>query len=205
MTDARGADSDDDLVPISVRLGEVVPPEDPEDWTRPLTWVAAIGMLAAPVATLGWFLMAPPGQGDLALPATFAVAVVLAAGAAVTGATQQGIARAAAGTLGAGLFGALVVVMLGVVLAGERQVGVASPTLSHAVGAGLGGLAGVAAGALVAALLARLWSRPVRFVIVLTVSVMVALVAVGAVMPGAVPADKGEVVATRSPAPSPAR
>ena len=39
---------DDDDVPVSVRLGTVVPPEDPEDWTRPLTWVAAVGMLAAP-------------------------------------------------------------------------------------------------------------------------------------------------------------
>jgi cysteinyl-tRNA synthetase len=36
---------DDDLVPVSVQLGNVVPPEDPEDWTRPLTWAAAAGML----------------------------------------------------------------------------------------------------------------------------------------------------------------
>ena len=51
---------DDDLVPVSVRLGEVVPPEDPEDWTRPLTWVAAFGMLAGPIVALAWFLVAPP-------------------------------------------------------------------------------------------------------------------------------------------------
>ena len=49
-------DPDDDLVPISVRLGEVVPPEDPEDWTRPLTWVAAFGMLAGPLIALAWFV-----------------------------------------------------------------------------------------------------------------------------------------------------
>ena len=43
---------DDDVVPVSVRLGEVVPPEDPEDWTRPLTWVAAGGMLVGPIVAL---------------------------------------------------------------------------------------------------------------------------------------------------------
>ena len=52
--------TDDDLVPVSVRLGEVVPPDDPEDWTRPLTWVAAIGMLAAPAVALAWYAVAPP-------------------------------------------------------------------------------------------------------------------------------------------------
>ena len=52
--------TDEDLVPVSVRLGEVVPPEDPEDWTRPLTWVAALGMLAA--------LYALRAEGRLNLP-----------------------------------------------------------------------------------------------------------------------------------------
>src|SRR3989337_2182200 len=79
--DARGGVTDDDLVPISVRLGEVVPPEDPEDWTRPLTWVAALGMLAGPLTALAWFLLAPPAQGGEALPATLAVGIAVAAGA----------------------------------------------------------------------------------------------------------------------------
>jgi hypothetical protein len=154
----------EDHVPVSVRLGEVVPPEDPEDWTRPLTWVAAIGMLAAPVATLAWFVVSPPTRAGQPEPATLLVAILLAAGAAATGATQQGAARAGTATLGAGLFGALVVVILGAVMAGERQVGIASPTLAHAFAAALAGLAGSAAAAIVAALVARLRSRLVRFV-----------------------------------------
>jgi hypothetical protein len=184
MTDA-GAAPDDDLVPISVRLGEVVPPEDPEDWTRPLTWVAALGMLAAPLATLAWFLVGPPLQGELALPATHAVGGALAAGAAATGATQQGAARAGTATLGAGLFAALVVIIIGVAMAGERQVGVASPTLAHAFAAAAGGLGGVVAGAVAAAVTATPWPRPVRFVVVLVVGVVVALLAVGVLLPGA--------------------
>jgi hypothetical protein len=43
---------DDDSVPISVRLGTVVPPEDPEDWTRPLTWMAAPGGIGRAVAVV---------------------------------------------------------------------------------------------------------------------------------------------------------
>ena len=87
-------DPADDLVPVSVRLGEVVPPEDPEDWTRPLTWVAAFGMLAGPIVALAWFVVAPPENAAAALPPTYLVATSLAAGAAVTGATQVGAARA---------------------------------------------------------------------------------------------------------------
>lgn len=173
---------DDDLVPISVRLGDVVPPEDPEDWTRPLTWVAAIGMLAAPLVTLGWFLAAPPADARTALPATLAVAAALAGGAAATGATQLGVARAWTATLGAGLFGALVVIMLGVVMAGERQVGAASPTLAHAFAAAVAGLAGAAAAAMVAAVVARLRSRVVRFLAAGGGAVAVALVAIGLLM-----------------------
>lgn len=175
--------TDDDLVPISVRLGEVVAPEDPEDWTRPLTWVAALGMLAGPLVMLGWFAVAAPSQGVQALPATFAVAVVLAAGAAATGATQLGIPRAATATLGAGLFGSLVVVMLGVVMAGERQVAVASPTLAHAFAAAVGGLAGAAGGAIIAGAVARLWARPVRFLMALAGGVVVAMLVVDALLP----------------------
>lgn len=176
--------TDDDLVPISVRLGEVVPPEDPEDWTRPLTWVAATGMLAAPILTLAWFVASPPQDAAQGLPATVLVAVALAGGAAATGATQLGVARAWTATLATGLFGALVVVMLGVVMAGERQVGVASPTLAHAFAAAVAGLLGAGSAAVVAAIVARLRSRLVRFLAALTASGAVAALALSALLPG---------------------
>lgn len=175
--------ADEDLVPVSVRLGEVVPPEDPEDWTRPLTWVAALGMLAGPLVALAWFVIAPPAQGSVPEPATLAVALALAGGAVMTGATQQGVARAVTATLGAGLFGALVVVMLGVVMAGERQVGVASPTLAQAFAAAAGGLAGVAAGALAVGVATMAWGRPAPAIAGLAASLTVAAVALSALMP----------------------
>jgi len=175
--------ADDDLLPVSVRLGAVVPPEDPEDWTRPLTWVAALGMLAAPIATLAWFLVAQPVQSERAVPATYLVAALLAAGAAATGATQQGVARAATATLGAALFASLVVVILGVVVAGERQVGAASPTLAHALAAAVGGSAGSAAGSVVAGLVARLYPRPIRFLLALVAGTAVAVLVVGTLLP----------------------
>lgn len=177
--------TDDDLVPVSVRLGEVVPPEDPEDWTRPLTWVAALGMLAGPLVTFLWFALAPPAQAFEALPATYGVAIALAGGAALTGATQIGVARAWTATVGAALFGALVVILLGVVMAGERQVGAASPTLAHAFAAAVGGLAGAGIGAVIAAAIARMWPRPVRFVIGLIGAVVGAVVMVITLMPAA--------------------
>lgn len=175
----------DDLVPVSVRLGDVVPPEDPEDWTRPLTWVAAAGMLAGPLATLAWFIAAPPSDGSHAVAGTFAVSATLAAGAAATGATQLGIARAWTATLAAGLFGALVIIIIGVAMSGERQAGTASPTLSHAFAAAVGGLLGGGAAALVAALVARLASRPIRFLPALLAGVAVAVAAVATIQPPA--------------------
>ena len=177
--------ADDDLVPVSVRLGAVVPPEDPEDWTRPLTWVAALGMLTAPLAALTWFWLAPPAQSELALPATYLVAALLAAGAAATGATQQGIVRAATATLGAALFASLVVVIIGAIMAGERQVEAASPTLAHAVAGSLGGLAGSAAGSVVAAAVARRFPRPIRFLLALVAGTAIGVLAVGALLPAA--------------------
>ena len=178
------SEAPDDLVPISVRLGDVVPPEDPEDWTRPLTWVAALGMLAAPLVTLGWFAVAAPTDATQALPATAVVAAALSAGAAATGATQLGVARAWTGTLAAGLFGALAVVMLGVVMAGERQVGTASPTLAHGFAAALSGLAGAAAGSIIGAAVARLRSRVIRFLAAGAAAIAVSVVAVSALLPG---------------------
>jgi hypothetical protein len=158
VTDDRAAD-DNDPVPVSVRLGNVVPPEDPEDWTRPLTWVAAAGMLAAPLVTLAWFWAAAPTTATTPVPGTFAVAVVLAAGAAAAGSTQIGSARALAATLAATLFAALLVVAVGVAVAGERQLGAASPTLAHALAASLAGLAGALPGSAVNAFVAGWRSR----------------------------------------------
>ena len=175
---------DDDLVPISVRLGEVVPPEDPEDWTRPLTWVAALGMLAGPIITLAWFMTAPPAAANLPLPATYLVALALTAGSAATGSTQVGAARAATATLGAALFAALVVIILGVVMAGERQVGSATPSLAHAFVASVAGLSGAAFGAGVAAVVARLRSRLVRFLPALAAGAAVAFAVIGLLLPG---------------------
>lgn len=177
------ADPDDDVVPVSVRLGEVVPPEDPEDWRRPLTWVAALGMLAAPLAALVWFAAAPPIDGARAFPATFGVAIAVAAGGAATGATQQGAARAGSATLGAGLFAALALVVVGVAMAGERQVGAASPTLAHAFGGAVGGAAGSAGAALVAAVVASRFRRPVRFVLAAAVGAIGAVAVLAALMP----------------------
>ncbi len=174
----------DDLVPASVRLGNVVPPENPEDWTRPLTWVAAVGMLAGPLVTLAWFLVGPPDDAMHAVPATFAVAAALAAGAAATGTTQIGGLRAGTAALGSGLFGALAVVILGVVMAGQRQVGVASPTLGHAFDGAVAGLAGVLVAALLAAAAARVRGRFTRVLPALAAGVAVALLAVRTLMPG---------------------
>jgi hypothetical protein len=175
---------EEDLVPVSVRLGEVVPPEDPEDWTRPLTWIAAIGMLAAPIAALGWFVIGPPAGTAAAEPATWLVGMVLAVGAAATGATQQGALRAGTATLGAGLFAALVTVIVGIVTAGERQLGQASPTLAHAFAAAVAGLAGAGTGAAVAAIIARLGSRLVRFLPAAVVGVVVAAATMRLLFPG---------------------
>lgn len=155
----------DDLVPVSVRLGTVVPPEDPEDWTRPLTWVAALGMLAAPAVALAWYALAAPGGSDRPLPGTWAVALTLVIGAGAAGGTQIGRLRAFTGTLGAGLLAALLVVAVGAVTAGERQVGAASPTLAHAVVAAVAGLAGVPPAAALAGVAAKAWSRLTRAVV----------------------------------------
>ncbi len=145
------AEVDDELVPISVRLGQVVPPEDPEDWTQPLTWVAAAGMLAAPLVALLWFWLVPPADADALTLGTILVATALALGGVLTGATQQGGLRASTATVAAGLFAGLATVIVGLLVAGERQTGAASPTLAQAFGASLAGLAGCVAASPLAA------------------------------------------------------
>ncbi|MEO8252478.1 MAG: hypothetical protein ABI978_01280 [Chloroflexota bacterium] len=173
MTKSSPPDTDE-LVPVSVRLGTVVPPEDPEDWTRPLTWVAALGMLAAPVVTFAWFAFAAPRASDQPMVGTWAVALALVIGAAAAGGTQIGRARAITGTLGAGLLGALLIVMAGAVMAGERQIGSASPTLAHAVGGSVAGLAGVLSGTVVGGLAAGALTRLQRGILAGVVGSLVA-------------------------------
>ena len=164
-TDAKpAAEDENELVPVSVRLGNVVPPEDPEDWTQPLTWVAAAGMLAAPIFALLWFWLAPPATATLT-PGTFLVAASLAAGGVLTGATQQGWLRASTATVAAGLFAALGTVLVGQLMAGERQTGVASPTVALAFAASAAGLVGTVVAAPLAALFASDRERRMRLVI----------------------------------------
>ncbi|MGH2463196.1 MAG: hypothetical protein ACRDFZ_06175 [Candidatus Limnocylindria bacterium] len=140
-------------VPPSVQLGEVVPPEDPEDWRRPLTWVVAGGMLVAPLVAAAWFVVAPPTDPFSAVPGISALAAILAAGAAVTGASQRGGSRSLVVTIGAGLFGALGLVAVGTIVAD----GVA---LSTAVSAAVAGIGGSLAAAVLASLLATAgWMR----------------------------------------------
>lgn len=175
--------SADDGAPIGVTLGEIVPPADPEDWTRPLTWVVALGMLAAPAGAAAWYVAAAPTDAARALPGTFMVAAALAGGAAATGATQLGWTRAWTATLGAGLFAALLVVVVGVAAAPERQVVAASPTLAHAFVAAVAGVAGAGAASLASAGVAGIGSRMVRFAAALVAGVTVAVAAVVAMMP----------------------
>jgi hypothetical protein len=181
VSDGPGHD-DSDLVPVRVRLGNAVPPEDPEDWTRPLTWVAAIGMLAAPAVALAWYATAAPTESVRPSPGTYAVAIALVVGAAAAGGTQMGRARATAGTVAAGLLGALLIVMVGALTAGEVvrfcdcKPGVvlpASPILAHAAAGALAGLAGCLAAALAEGLVAGRLSRLQRGVLAAVVGALV--------------------------------
>lgn len=139
--------SDESPVPVSVQLGEVVPPEDPEDWGRPLTWIVAAGMLVAPLVAAAWFVAAPPGPPETVVGGIAVVAALLAVGAAATGATQRGARRALFATIGAGLFGALGLVVVGTVLVEGTALGVA--TL-----AAVAGMVGTVAAGILASLLA---------------------------------------------------
>jgi hypothetical protein len=154
VTRGESGGPSDDRVPVSVRLGTVVPPEDPEDWRKPLTWVAAAGMLAPALLGLGWFVLAPPFTSDDPVPATWLLAAALVAGAVVTGATQTGPAWSFAATLGSGLFGGLLTLLLATAVSPE-PAGIATPILVHAFVAGMAGVAG----ALVAATLMPTFSR----------------------------------------------
>jgi hypothetical protein len=116
-------------------------------------------MLFAPLVALVWFGLWQPATSDAALPGTWLLAAAVVVGGVMTGVTQIGAGRAAAGTLGAGLLGSLLTVIVGAATAGQRQVGIASPTMTHTFFAVVAGLAGVVAAATLMPALARLRSR----------------------------------------------
>lgn len=132
-----------DGVPVSVRLGAVVPPEEPEDWTRPLTWAAAGGMLLAPLVALAWFIGWPPRSIGGPEAGTWLLGAAIVVGGTLTGLTQRGAGRAVAATLGAALFAALGSVLVGGLTSGST--GIRAPSLAHASLASLAGLAGTLA------------------------------------------------------------
>jgi hypothetical protein len=133
--------------PIEVRVGEIVAPEHAGDWRRPRTWVAALGMLAAPLLALAWFTFLPPSSPSEPALFTGALAAAVVSGGVVTGITQRGTRWAVAATVGAALFAALATVIVGAISAGERQVVSASPNVVHAFVAAVGGSTGAAAAA----------------------------------------------------------
>lgn len=138
--------TDDDL-PVSVRLGEVVPPEDPEDWTRPLTWAVALGLVAPAVLAAGWLWLAPPSSPPELTAVALGVAAAVGGGAGLAGATQRGWMRAGAGTLVAALFGSLATVIV--------TAGAGAGARDHVLLGILGGAIGAAGAALVLAALRR--------------------------------------------------
>ena len=144
--------------PVSVRLGEVIPPDDPEDWRRPLTWVAALGMLAAPLVAVSWFVLAPPREASGTYPGTWLLSASVVGGAVVTSLTQRGRWRTFAGAVGAALFAALATIAVAAAVApgGTRT---AAPELSQAAIGSAAGLTGALAAAPLMALLAARRSR----------------------------------------------
>ena len=144
--------------PVSVRLGEVIPPDDPEDWRRPLTWVAALGMLAAPLVALGWFALAPPRDASGVYPGTWLLSASVVAGAVVTSLTQRGRWRSFAGAVGAALFAALATIAIAASLA-PAAARAAAPELSQAAVGSAAGVTGVLAAAPLLALLADRHAR----------------------------------------------
>jgi len=74
-----------------------------------------------------------------------------------------------------------------VITAGERQIGVASPTLANAFGAAVAGVAGAGVAAVIAAGVAHLRSRLVRFLLALIPGIIVSAMAVAALVGTAQP------------------
>ena len=170
--------------PISVRLGEVVPPEDPEDWTRPLTWVAALGMLAAPIVAFAWFATTPPGDATHPHLGTWLVAAVMVAGAVATGLTQRGPWRSATATIGAALFAAVATVAVGFSFTPEPP-GIDPPAIAilHAGPASVAGVFGSVAAAPVIGITSRHRDRVRLGLAALVLGIGAGALVVGLVMP----------------------
>lgn len=168
----------DESVPVSVRLGTVVPPEDPEDWRRPLTWVAALGMLLGPIVAFAWFVLAPPAGSRAPAPGTWLVAAALVAGGVLTGGTQIRPGWRFAGTLGGGLFGALVTIVLAGILGPRTGLSGNAPLAAQAFAAAVAGVAGALAASTLMPLLVRIRSRARRVVVPAAVGIAVSAICV---------------------------
>jgi hypothetical protein len=178
-----GADAAEELVPVSVQLGTVVPPEDPEDWRRPLTWVAAAGMLLAPLLVLLWFWIGPPTQSARPVPATWLIAGAVVLGGVVTGTTQLRPAWAAAATLGSALFAALLIVLYAVAVSPEVRAGSFSPAIAQAVSGSVAGLGGALASATLMPAFARMRSRVRRGLAPAAIGIAVSAILVRLLLP----------------------
>jgi hypothetical protein len=183
MTPPPAAEPGEELVPVSVRLGTVIPPEDPEDWRRPLTWVAAAGMLLAPLLVLVWFLIGPPAQSARPVPATWFIAGALVLGGVLTGTTQLRPAWAAAATLGSALFGALLIVLYAVAVSPEVRAGVFSPAIAQAVSGSAAGLGGALVSATLMPAFTRMRSRVRRGLAPAAIGIAVSAILVRLLLP----------------------
>ena len=177
------ADAQDEVVPVSVRLGTVVPPADPEDWRRPLTWVAALGMLLAPALALVWSVIAPPMQAARATPGAWLIAGALVVGGVITGATQLRPMWAAAATLGSALFGALLVVLYAVAVSPEVRAGTLTPHLVTALKGSTAGLVGALVAATLMPAFTRMRSRIRRGLAPAAIGVAVSAIVVRLLLP----------------------
>lgn len=162
----------------------MIPPEDPEDWRRRLTWQIAAGMLAAPLASLAWFLGWPPSSASEPMIATYLVASILAGGSALAGSTQRGSIRTMLATVGVGLFEALGVVLVASIVTGGRAVGEATPEVAQGLTAALAGMGGALAAASLGALLADRATAMRRFASPALAGAITAVIFVGVLLPG---------------------
>jgi len=177
------AETADESVPISVRLGTVVPPEDPEDWRRPLTWVAAAGMLLAPALVVVWFVLAPPAQSARPVAATWLIAGAVVLGGVLTGTTQLRPAWAAAATLGSALFAALLIVLYAVAVSPEVRAGTSAPAFAQALSGSAAGLGGALVSATLMPAFSRMRSRVRRGLAPAAIGIAVSAILVRLLLP----------------------
>jgi hypothetical protein len=179
---ALGAETDES-VPISVRLGTVVPPEDPEDWRRALTWVAAAGMLLAPALVVLWFVSGPPAESARPVPATWLIAGAIVVGGVLTGTTQLRPAWAAAATLGSALFAALLIVLYAVAVSPQVRVGAFAPAIAQALSGSAAGLGGALVSATLMPAFSRMRSRVRRGLAPAAIGIAVSAILVRLLLP----------------------